>query len=474
MQHPDEGTIHAWLDDELSADKGDELMAHVSDCPECAALVAEARGLVAASTRILTALDDVPGEVIPAMPTDSLAPAIRRRWYDRTDLRAAAAVLFVAGASLVVVRSTRDSTDSRATMALADKAQPVRPAADTAAAETRDRLNEMRVSPQPETQLRKTDLKTSNGAANSVASAETGQARAGAPASPDRRIFDRAAMQPQPMSALSASGAFAAPTSKTTDSALTLRDAAVVIAPRSASPAIGTIEGRVTDQKSGNGLPAANVLIEGTHISATTDADGRFSIAKVPVGATRLQIRRIGYEPGTIPLEVGSGERAMANAALSPAMRPLDEIVVSGVAGARLTAPLRVVRVDSSASTRRTVYEVSQGVEVTLAESPIATVESDFRGARQDKREAANAQISAEPPQEKAAAAAAGRISGVERAPATATAKAVPPAIARVAPVPAPLNVISWTDRGRHYTLAGRLTIQQLEVIKSRLMAMRR
>ncbi len=65
MEHIDEGTIHAWLDGALPPDEGARIEAHVASCAECAAAVAEARGLIAASSRILAALDDVPRGVIP-------------------------------------------------------------------------------------------------------------------------------------------------------------------------------------------------------------------------------------------------------------------------------------------------------------------------------------------------------------------------------------------------------------------------
>ncbi len=96
MQHLDEGTIHSWLDGALSAEDGARLEAHVAECPQCAAAVAEARGFIAASSRILTALDHVPRGVVPApLPV---------RWYNRPAWRAAAAVLVVAVGSLVVFR----------------------------------------------------------------------------------------------------------------------------------------------------------------------------------------------------------------------------------------------------------------------------------------------------------------------------------------------------------------------------------
>ncbi len=99
MQHPDEGTIHAWIDGELSPDDSTALEAHLAECAECSALAAEARGLVAASSRIVSALDIIPGDVIPKAAPRS------RAWYASTQLRAAAAVVIVASASLLVARN---------------------------------------------------------------------------------------------------------------------------------------------------------------------------------------------------------------------------------------------------------------------------------------------------------------------------------------------------------------------------------
>ena len=97
MQHLDEGRIHSWLDGALSADEAARVEAHVKECPQCAAAVAEARGFIAASTRILTALDNAPRGVIPAN-----AP---RRRFDPMVWRLAATVLVVAAGTLVVIRN---------------------------------------------------------------------------------------------------------------------------------------------------------------------------------------------------------------------------------------------------------------------------------------------------------------------------------------------------------------------------------
>ena len=79
--HMDEGTIHAWLDGALSPDESARVEALAGACTECAALVAEARGLVAASSRILSSLDTIPGGVIPGVDdgVDQLAALRARR-----------------------------------------------------------------------------------------------------------------------------------------------------------------------------------------------------------------------------------------------------------------------------------------------------------------------------------------------------------------------------------------------------------
>lgn len=97
MQHLDEGTVHSWLDGALSADEATRVQAHVAECRQCAAAVAEARGFIAASSRILTALDNAPRGVIPvAAPVKRVNPMV---W------RIAATVLVVAAGSLVVVQN---------------------------------------------------------------------------------------------------------------------------------------------------------------------------------------------------------------------------------------------------------------------------------------------------------------------------------------------------------------------------------
>lgn len=66
--HPDEGTIHAWLDRQLDDTSSATLEAHLQRCDECAERVAEARGLIAGTSRILSALD------VGQPPISAIAP----------------------------------------------------------------------------------------------------------------------------------------------------------------------------------------------------------------------------------------------------------------------------------------------------------------------------------------------------------------------------------------------------------------
>ncbi|HEX8943199.1 MAG TPA: zf-HC2 domain-containing protein [Gemmatimonadaceae bacterium] len=105
MQHLDEGTIHAFLDGALAGDEAATVAAHVSECRDCAAMVAEARGIIAAAGNIVSALDGVRGGVIPAPARAAAGQHSLWRRLRFTPARAAlAATLLIAVASLLTVR----------------------------------------------------------------------------------------------------------------------------------------------------------------------------------------------------------------------------------------------------------------------------------------------------------------------------------------------------------------------------------
>lgn len=97
MTHLDEGTIHAWLDGALDDAEARRVSEHVASCSQCGALVAEARGLIAGASRILTALDDVPAGIAPRrVPARAAANPATRHWQAAPWVMGIAAVLILA------------------------------------------------------------------------------------------------------------------------------------------------------------------------------------------------------------------------------------------------------------------------------------------------------------------------------------------------------------------------------------------
>ena len=59
----------------------------------------------------------------------------------------------------------------------------------------------------------------------------------------------------------------------------------------------GRVTGKVVDFSTKEPLSGANVLVVGTQLGASTDEEGKFSIAKVPVGTYNVRVSALGYSP---------------------------------------------------------------------------------------------------------------------------------------------------------------------------------
>jgi TonB-linked SusC/RagA family outer membrane protein len=91
----------------------------------------------------------------------------------------------------------------------------------------------------------------------------------------------------------------------------------------------GAIVGRVTDARTGDGLNAVDLVIEGAAFQASTGEDGRYRIANVPAGSYTLLARRIGYARQSQPIRVEGDTETTADFALQPAVTKLNELVVT-------------------------------------------------------------------------------------------------------------------------------------------------
>jgi TonB-linked SusC/RagA family outer membrane protein len=85
------------------------------------------------------------------------------------------------------------------------------------------------------------------------------------------------------------------------------------------------ISGRVTDQKSGEGLPGATVLLKGTTTGVSTSVDGRFTLNVPETGGT-LVISSVGMTTQ----EVAIGNRTTIDLVLTTDNKELNEVIVTG------------------------------------------------------------------------------------------------------------------------------------------------
>ncbi|MEM8565990.1 MAG: TonB-dependent receptor [Bacteroidota bacterium] len=90
----------------------------------------------------------------------------------------------------------------------------------------------------------------------------------------------------------------------------------------------GTLEGTVWDPF-GNSLSSATVEISGTTIGSSSDIDGKYQIANVPVGSQVAIIRFVGYKPVSKTIDIQSGQTTRLEVTLLEAAY-LNEIVVVG------------------------------------------------------------------------------------------------------------------------------------------------
>ena len=90
----------------------------------------------------------------------------------------------------------------------------------------------------------------------------------------------------------------------------------------------GKLSGQVIDASTGEPLPGATVVIEGTQLGSATDVEGNYFIIGVPVGAYDVRASFVGFSPQTVEgVEISSGYTSELDFELSPGVE-LEGVVV--------------------------------------------------------------------------------------------------------------------------------------------------
>ena len=147
--------------------------------------------------------------------------------------------------------------------------------------------------------------------------------------------------------------------------------AAQSVAPPAPAPLANTtkswvVSGQIIDHATRQPLPGVTVLVKGTQLGASTDAQGRYSLMVPNAAQAVLQFKYIGY--ATVERAVGNAHTL--NLALQADTKQLNEVVVRG-----LNARIAGVQIRGAAAAKRSKV-VYSGAEYMMADmaAPLATM----------------------------------------------------------------------------------------------------
>ncbi len=93
----------------------------------------------------------------------------------------------------------------------------------------------------------------------------------------------------------------------------------------------GTIQGRVTDKRTGDPLPFVNVVVKGTTMGAATNAEGMYQIGNLAPGTYTLVARLVGHEVQEVSgVVVTAGATTTRNIVLAELAVQISEMTVYG------------------------------------------------------------------------------------------------------------------------------------------------
>ena len=125
-----------------------------------------------------------------------------------------------------------------------------------------------------------------------------------------------------------------------------------------------TLRGQVTDARTGEPLPQANLRVEGTYRGTITSKKGRYTLAVDSLPATVL-VRYIGYE--TAHLRVTANTATRQDVALSPSTVAMEEVVVTGSGNPGRRIMERVIEQKQTWWDRLDTYQVDAYGRYTVA-----------------------------------------------------------------------------------------------------------
>ncbi|GAB3289489.1 TonB-dependent receptor [Hymenobacter tenuis] len=113
----------------------------------------------------------------------------------------------------------------------------------------------------------------------------------------------------------------------------------------------GILTGIVRDRKTQEVVPGVTVVLEGTELGTSSDAEGRYRLANIPTGSYNVRASFVGYEPLLrANVVITSGNASIINLELNSSSQQLSEVQVVGSRAIRVATaetPLSVQRINT-------------------------------------------------------------------------------------------------------------------------------
>lgn len=91
----------------------------------------------------------------------------------------------------------------------------------------------------------------------------------------------------------------------------------------------GTVSGRIINVETGDVLPFANIVLEGTQRGTTSKLDGIFLLSRIQSGMYRVTASIVGYARATKEITVVPSRTAECDFTLAPSPTPTSEILIT-------------------------------------------------------------------------------------------------------------------------------------------------
>ncbi len=127
----------------------------------------------------------------------------------------------------------------------------------------------------------------------------------------------------------------------------------VLVVPQQKRQWSGSVAGVVLDHSTGEPLPGANIIVEGTSLGAATNLEGEFTLKGLPPGKYSLKARYIGYQAETQEIQIKPEQKSPVTFKLKSTIVKGEQVTVTAQAEGQMEA------INQQISDRRIVNVVS-------------------------------------------------------------------------------------------------------------------